>query len=155
MLPDYRHISRTSFNYKPKENNDDAIRIRLKELAQKRRRSGCRRLHVMLRREGFMINHRKTERLYKKEKLALRIRRRKKYASLLRTEIPKLQHPNHIWSMDFMKDSLSCGRKIKVLPKVDEYSRKHFHIEVDTSITGKMVCEILNRIAFEKGSQRL
>lgn len=144
-------ISRTSFKYKPKETDDDAIRTRLKELAQKRRRFGCRRLHVMLRREGFMINHKKTERLYREEKLTLRIRRRKKYASLLRTEIPRPKHPNHIWSMDFMKDALSNGRKIKAFPVVDEYSKKCFHIEVNTSITGKRVCEILNKIALMEG----
>jgi len=98
-----------------------------------------------------VINHKKTERLYREEKLTLRIRRRKKYASLLRTEIPKPQYPNHIWSMDFMKDSLSCGRKIKAFPIVDEYSKKCFVIEVDTSITGKRVSEVLNRIAFTEG----
>ncbi len=105
----------------------------------------------MLRREGFMINHKKTERLYREEKLTLRIRRRKKYASLLRTEIPRPKHPNHIWSMDFMKDALSNGRKIKAFPVVDEYSKKCFHIEVNTSITGKRVCEILNKIALMEG----
>ena len=98
-----------------------------------------------------MINHKKTERIYKEEKLTLRIRRRKKYASLLRTEIPRPEHPNHIWSMDFMKDALSSGRKIKVLPIVDEYSKKCFAIEVDTSINGRRVCEVLNRIAFTQG----
>lgn len=144
-------ISRTSFKYKPKEAGDITIRIRLKELAQKRRRFGCRRLHVMLKREGIMINHKKTERIYKEEKLALRIRRRKKFASLLRTEIPRPKHPNHIWSMDFMKDALSNGRKIKVFPIVDEYSRKCYSVEVDTSITGRRVCEVLNRISFIEG----
>ena len=109
-------ISRTSFIYKPKETYDDRIRTRLKELARKRRRLVCRRLHVMLRREGIMINHKKTDRIYKEEKLALRIRRRKKYASILRTEIPRPDYPNHIWNMDFMKDALSSGRKIKVFP---------------------------------------
>jgi putative transposase len=144
-------ISRTSFRYKPKRADDILIRARLKELAQKRRRFGCRRLHVMLRRDGIMINHKKTERIYREEKLALRIRRRKKFASLLRTEIPRPKHPNHIWSMDFMKDALSSGRKIKVFPVVDEYSRKCFNVEVDTSITGTRVCEVLNRISFTEG----
>ena len=63
----------------------------------------------MLRREGFMINHKRTERLYREEGLALRIRRRKKMASLLRTEIPKPDYAHHIWSMDFMRDNLSDG----------------------------------------------
>ena len=73
--------------------DEEVIRKRLKKLAQTRRRFGCPRLHVMLRREGFMINHKRTERLYKQEGLALRIRRRKKLASHLRTEIPKPGYP--------------------------------------------------------------
>jgi putative transposase len=72
----------------------------------------------MLRREGFMINHKRTERLYKQEGLCLRIRRRKKLASLLRTEIPRPDYAHHIWSMDFMRDNLANGRTIKVLSVV-------------------------------------
>jgi putative transposase len=140
-------LSRTSFNYQPVSRPDeDVIRKRLKELAQTRRRFGCPRLHVMLRREGFMINHKRTERLYKQEGLSLRMRRRKKLSSLLRTAIPKPNHPNHIWSMDFMRDSLANGRAIKVLSVVDEYTRKCFRIDVDTSINGVRVVRTLGEI---------
>jgi putative transposase len=140
-------LSRTSFAYQPVLRPDEeAIRKRLKELAQTRRRFGCPRLHVMLRREGFMINHKRTERLYKQEGLLLRIRHRKKLASQLRTDIPKPNHPNHIWSMDFMRDSLANGRSIKVLAVVDEYTRKCFRIEVDTSINGVRVVRTLGEI---------
>jgi putative transposase len=145
-------LSRTSFGYSPKEKPDEVIiRNRLKELAQERRRFGCPRLHVMLRREGFMINHKRTERLYKEERLSLRIRKRRKMASLLRIELPKPEHPNHIWSMDFISDALSSGRKVKTFPVVDEYTRKCFRIEVDTSITGVRVCRVLNEIAALEG----
>jgi putative transposase len=140
-------LSRTSFAYQPVIRPDEeVIRKRLKELAQTRRRFGCPRLHVMLRREGLMINHKRTERLYKQEGLWLRIRRRKKLASQLRTEVPKPGHPNHIWSMDFMRDSLASGRSIKVLAVVDEYTRKCFRIEVDTSINGVRVVRTLGEI---------
>ena len=141
-------MSRTSFGYKPVVRPDEeVIRKRLKKLAQTRRRFGCPRLHVMLRREGFMINHKKTERIYREEGLALRIRRRKKMASLLRTEIPRPNHANHIWSMDFMRDNLAGGRTIKVLSVVDEYTRKCFRIEVDTSINGVRVARVLSEIS--------
>ena len=141
-------IWRTSFAYRHKEKNPDeaVIRARLKEHAQKRRRFGCPRLHVMLLRDGFIINHKRTERIYKEEGLSLRIKRRKKMASTLRVEVPRPDYPNHIWSMDFMKDALSDGRKLKVLPIVDEYTKKSFRIEVDTSITGARVVRILNEI---------
>lgn len=101
-------LSRTSFTYRPVPHPDeDVIRERLKELAQTRRRFGCPRLHVMLRREGFMINHKRTERLYKQEGLSLRIRRRKKRASQLRVDVPGPGHPNHIWSANVFSDR--CG----------------------------------------------
>lgn len=140
-------LSRTSFAYQPiLRPDEEAIRKRLKELAQSRRRFGRPRLHVMLRREGFMINHKRTERMYQQEGLSLRIRRRKKLSSLLRIEIPKPSHPNHIWSMDFMRDSLANGRSIKVLAVVDEYTRKCFRIEIDTSINGTRVARVLGEI---------
>jgi putative transposase len=145
-------LSRTSFAYQPVIRPDEeAIRKRLKELAQIRRRFGCPRLHVMLRREGFRMNHKRTERIYKQEGLSLRIRRRKKRSSLLRIEIPKPRHPNHIWSMDFMRDSLANGRSIKVLAVVDEYTRKCFRIEVDTSINGMRVVRTLGEIGQRAG----
>jgi putative transposase len=141
-------LSRTSFGYKPVARPDEeVIRKRLRELAQMRRRFGCPRLHVMLRREGFNINHKRTERIYRQEGLMLRIRRRKKMSSILRTETPKPSYPNHIWSMDFIRDSLSDGRAIKVLSVVDEYTRKCFRIEVDTSINGVRVVRALTEIA--------
>lgn len=145
-------LSRTSFAYKPKNNQlNEIIRGRLKELAQKRRRFGCARLHVLLKREGFTINHKRTERIYKNEGLWLRIRRRRKMASTLRTEVPRPMHANHIWSMDFMKDALSNSRKLKVLPILDEYTRKCFRIEADISINGVRVCRVLSEIGQQEG----
>jgi putative transposase len=145
-------LSRTSFCYKPVAKPDEeVIRRRLRKLAETRRRFGCPRLHVMLRREGFIINHKRTERIYRQEGLILRIRRRKKMSSLLRTEMPKPNYPNHIWSMDFMRDSLANGRSIKVLSVVDEYTRKCFRIEVDTSINGVRVARVLTEIAQVEG----
>jgi len=145
-------FTRTSFGYSERVKPDEeGLRKRLKELAQVRRRFGCRRLHVMLRREGVRINHKRTERLYREEGLMLSIRRRKKLASLLRTELPKPTHRNHIWSMDFMRDALANGRTIKVLAIVDEYTRKCFRIEVDTSINGVRVVRILNEISQAEG----
>jgi putative transposase len=122
-----------------------------KELAQTRRRFGCPRLHVMLRREGFKMNHKRTERIYRQEGLILRIRRRKKMSSHLRTDIPKPSCPNHVWSMDFMRDNLANGRSIKVLSVVDEYTRKCFRIEVDTSINGVRVVRTLTEISQVEG----
>ena len=94
-----------------------------------------------------MINHKRTERIDRQEGLILRIRRRKKMSSQLRIDMSKPAYPNHIWSMDFMRDSLADGRAIKVLSVVDEYTRKCFRIEVDTSINGMRVTRVLSEIA--------
>lgn len=145
-------LTRSSFGYGPKGNAlNETIKERLKELAQKRRRFGCRRLHVLLKREGFAINHKRIERIYRQEGLSLRIRRRRKMASLLRIELPKPTHVNHIWSMDFMQDALCDGRRFRVLSIVDEYTRKAHRIEVDTSINGLRVTRVLSEIAYIQG----
>ena len=145
-------LSRTSFAYKAREKEgEQAIRKRLKELAEKRRRFGCARLHVLLRREGVMINHKRTERIYREEGLSLRVRRRKKMASCTRIEIPKPQRRNHIWTMDFMSDNLASGRKLKVFSVVDEYTRRCQRIEVDTSLNGVRVCRALSEVSQTEG----
>lgn len=120
-------------------------------MAQTRRRFGCPRLHAMLRREGIVINHKRTERIYKQQGLMLRMRRRKRLSSQLRLDVPKPQYPNHIWSMDFMRDNLSGGRTMKVLSVVDEYTRKCLAIEVDTSINGTRVARVLSEIGQLEG----
>jgi len=139
------------YRYKPKDDDEDKIRERMKELAQKRKRFGCPRLHVLLRREGFLMNHKRTERIYREEKLSLRRKRKRKGASGLRLELPKPERRNHIWSMDFVSDAAVDSRKIKALTIVDEYTRKCHRIEVDTSITGLRVCRVLNEIGDKEG----
>lgn len=143
---------RSTFYYKPTIRADEAsIRKRLKELAEKRRRSGCEKLHAILRREGIVINHKRTERIYREEGLSLRIRRRKKVAAMQRTELPKPSKINERWSMDFVSDSLWSGRRIKLLTIIDNYSRRCHRIEVDTSIGGERVTRVLNEIAQRDG----
>ena len=141
-------IYRSSYHYVPKPETVDvvAMRERLRELAQHRPRFGCPRLHVLLRREGFKINHKRTERLYRQEKLSLRRKHRRKRVSGLRLELPRPIRPNHIWSMDFVSDAVHGDRKIRALTIVDEYTRKCHRIEVDTSINGVRVCRVLNEI---------
>lgn len=147
---------RSTFQYKTAVRPDEEpIRKRIKELAEKRRRFGCARLHIMLRREGFVINHKRTERIYKEEGLALRIRRRKKMAAIQRVEAIAPTRANERWSMDFVSDALSSSRKIRALTIVDDYSRKCHRIEVDTSIGGQRVVRVLNEIAQGEGLPEL
>ncbi|MFC1496302.1 IS3 family transposase [Candidatus Margulisiibacteriota bacterium] len=147
-------LSKSVFCYKPKpvKSDENIVRQRMKEIAQQRTRFGCPRIHTLLKREGLVVNHKKTERLYyREEKLSLRRKRKRKKVSGIRVEIPRPARPNHIWSMDFVSDAISSSRKIKALPVVDTYSRKCFKIEVDTSINGLRVCRVLDKIVEKEG----
>lgn len=139
-------ISRSSFHYQSILNNDETVIKRLKELAQVKRRYGCRRLHFLLRKEGLVKNHKRTERLYRAENLSIRTKKRKKIAGMLRLVLPKPEATNQIWVMDFISDSLWNGRRFRCLTIVDQYSRECLEIKVDTSISGRMIVEILNRL---------
>lgn len=146
-------LSKSVFWYKskPKEENEALIRQRMKEIAQKRTRFGCPRIHVLLKREGLVKNHKKTERIYREEKLSLRRKRKRKKVSGIRLELPKPERQNHIWSMDFVSDAITSSRKIKALTVVDEFTRKCHRIEVDTSINGVRVCRVLDEIGAKEG----
>jgi len=134
-----------------KQGHDEALRRRLRELAEERRRFGCPRLHLLLRREGMMVNHKRTERLYREEKLSLRIRRRKKTAARARVQLPRPSAPNQRWSMDFASDSIVTRRRFRALAIVDDYSRECPAIEVDTSLGGVRVVSVLERLAEARG----
>lgn len=144
-------IQRSTYHYPVKPCNDDQLRQRLLELAQKRRRWGCPQLHRVLRREGLVMNHKRTERIYRQENLSLRRKKRKKTTSELRIQVPDAQRPNQLWAMDFMSDALFNGRKIRLLTLIDEYTRECLAIEVDTSINGVRVTNVLTRIAMMHG----
>jgi putative transposase len=144
-------LSRSTWHYKPQPDTNESIRKRLRDLADERRRWGYRRLHNRLRREGFEINHKKTERLYREEGLMLRIRRRKKMTAAQRSTPPKPSRINECWAMDFMSDNLANGRKIRLLNVHDSYTKEYLGFEVDSSINGKRVCRVLDRIVWLKG----
>jgi len=144
-------ICRASYAYQPKDKDDEVLRLRLKELAEQRHRFGWHRLHVMLKREGVVINHKRTERIYREEGLSLRLKKRKKKAAVLRVMLPQAEHVNQRWSMDFASDSTLARRRFRVLAIVDDYSRECPAIEVDSSIPGAKVVDVLERLAESRG----
>ena len=111
----------------------------MRELAQLRRRYGCPRLHVLLKREGLVINHKRTERLYREEGLSLRLKKRKKRIAVLRVVMPPAQRTDQRWSMDFVSDALDTGRRFKVLTIVDDYSRECPAMEVAINPAAKVL----------------
>jgi putative transposase len=139
------------YRYQPKEDNDSVLRQRLRELAGQRKRFGCPRLHIMLKWEGLVVNHKRTERIYREEGLALRRKRRRKGAAGARVVMPSPQRTNERWSMDFVTDSIVTGRRLRALAIIDDYSRECPAIEVDTSIGGVRVVSVLERLAATRG----
>ncbi len=98
-----------------------------------------------------MINHKKTERIYREEGLALRRKRRRKSAAGVRVILPSAKRPNQHWSMDFVSDSIITGRRFRALTVVDDFSRECPAIEVDTSLGGHRVVGVLDRITEARG----
>ena len=114
-------------------------------------RYGYKRLHVLLRREGWKVNHKRVYRIYTEEGLAVRTKKRKKIVSAVRVVRPGATRPNERWSMDFVSDSLHNGLRFRVLTLVDHFTRESPAVEVNSSIPGRRVVEILERLALTTG----
>lgn len=99
-------LQRSSYYYRNRKNPQTELRVRLKDLAASRVRYGYRRLHILLQREGWQINHKRVYRLYKQEGLSLRLKTKKKRVSAPRVPISVPSAPNECWSMDFVADRL-------------------------------------------------
>lgn len=143
-------ISRSSFNYESKKNDEELIE-RLKSLAAEKRRYGYRRLHVLLRREGLVLNHKRTQRIYRKLGLSIRTKKRKKLVGALRLALEAPTRINETWAADFVFDALSSGRRLKCLNIVDVFSRECLTIEVEQSIPGKHVVRVFDRLKDLRG----
>jgi len=144
-------IWRSSYRYLSRARDQTALLLRLRELAAVRVRFGYRRLHVLLRREGWKVNHKKIYRLYCQEGLEIRTKKRRKLASRARVVLPQADAPNERWSMDFMTDRLVDGRAFRVLTVVDQFSRECPLLMADFSLSGKKVASALDRLAQERG----
>jgi putative transposase len=144
-------ITRRSFRRAPKPDRNRQLRERLKALAEERRRWGCPMLYQIIRREGWRVNHKRVERLYREESLSLRRRRRRKRLSHLRVVRQPPFAANQAWALDFVHDRLMDGRGFRALTVIDEWSRESLAIEVDFSLTGERVKRVLERLSNGRG----
>src|SRR2546421_95087 len=126
---------RTSVRYRSRRPSDAAARGRLRELALVRRRFGYRRLHILLTREGIVMNHKKLRRLYREERLAVRRRGGRKRALGTRAPMALLQGPHQRWSLDFLSDAFADGRRFRILAIVDDFTRECLALVPDTSLS--------------------
>lgn len=143
-------LSSATLFYRPKERGDGPIKKRMKVLAERFRRYGCPRIHYFLNKEKLVVNYKKTERLYRELGLQLGKRKRgKKMASVIRIPRPKATAPNEVWSIDFLFDALICGRRLKIMPVVDDFTKQCVTILVSRSITGKDIVDHFNTLSIK------
>ena len=145
-------FSRTSYYYRSIKIDDKALRQRIREIAEVRVRYGYQLIHVLLRREGWPVNHKRVYRVYCEEGLHLRHKRPRRHVSAAhREERPLARRPNESWSMDFVSDALFDGRRLRALTVIDNFTRESPAIEVDQGITGKQVVGVLERVSGKRG----
>ena len=151
-------VDRSMVRYRSRRVSDATHRRRIRELAQERRRFGYPlpgrqakrrregRLHILLRCEGVVMNHKRFRRLYREEGLQVRKRGGRKRALGTRPPIQLPSGPNARWSMDFVSDSFTDGRRFRVLCVIDDYTRECLGLVADTSLSGARVGRELDRI---------
>jgi putative transposase len=146
---------RMTVRYRSRRPDDAELRLRLRALAHERRRFGYRRLLVLLRREGFAVNHKRLFRLYREERLMVRRRGGRKRALGMRA--PKLvpQLPNERWSLDFVADQFRDGRRLRILAVLDDCSRECLALVPDTSLSGLRVARELDRLIADRGAPKM
>jgi putative transposase len=139
---------RSLYAYKSVARDASALVMRIKEIATTRVHYGYRRVHVMLKREGWQDNHKRVYRLYQQKGLSLRLKRPKRPK---RSKSARLRQPKHlvtamnqIWSMDFVADALFDGRRLRALTVVDNYTWESLAIDVGQSLKGEDVVNTLN-----------
>src|SRR5712692_9189691 len=148
-------LDRSTLRYRCRRPDDSALRQRLRELAAERRRFGYRRLGWMLAREGHALNHKKLYRLYREEKLMVRRHGGRKRALGTRAPMMLPHTVNQRWSLDFVSDTLSDGRRFRILCVVDDFSRECLATVVDTSLGGVRVVRELEQLGFERSTPRV
>lgn len=142
---------RSSMRYRSLRAPQDELRIRIRELAAQRPRWGYRRIHVLLRREGWPVNRKRVQRLYREEGLAVRRKGKRRRSQVPRLVREPLGRANERWILDFVSDTLSNDRTFRCLTVVDEFSRECLAIHVAHSIPAVRVIEVLEQLRTKRG----
>lgn len=142
---------RSTMRYRSLSDPQEELRGRIKELAAQRTRWGYRQIHTLLQREGWLVNRKRVQRIYREEGLAVRRKGKKRRSQAPRPIREALSGRNERWSMDFVSDTLSNGRRFRCLTIIDEFSRECLGIHVAHSIPAVRVIEVLERLREERG----
>jgi putative transposase len=146
---------RMTVRYESIRPDDHDVRERMKAIAHERRRFGYRRVHILLKREGYVVNHKKLFRLYREEKLAVRCRGSRKRAIGTRAPMMIPLTPNERWSLDFVSDQLTDGRRFRILAIVDDCTRECLALVADSSLSGFRVARELDRLIASRGRPKM
>ena len=145
---------RMTVRYRSRRPDDPRLRERLRALARERRRFGYRRLLIFLRREGFLVNHKRLLRIYREERLMVRKRGGRKRAIGSRTPMPAAVLPNERWSLDFVADQMADGRRFRILAIYDDCTRECLAAVADVSLSGRRVARELDLLITDRGKPR-
>ncbi len=148
-------LDRSTFQYDKRDGGDETLRQRLREPAGERRRFGYRRLGILLGREGLSANNKKIYRIYAEEGLAVKQRRGRKQATGTRPPILLPEQANERWSLDFVSDALSDGRRFRTLCVVDDFTREALTMLVDEPLSGVRVAKELSRLIAHRGAPKM
>jgi putative transposase len=143
-------IARSSFRYRANTETDDELRRRLTQLAHDKPRYGYRRLGILLRREGEIVNHKRVFRVYRAAGLSVKRKKRKR---LMRVGQPSFvaTTANQQWAIDFAHDRMVNGRTLRILSIVDTFTRECLALEVDTYLPSRRVTRALDSVIAQRG----
>jgi putative transposase len=144
-------VDRSTIRYRAIRPDDAELRERIRAVAAERRRFGYRRIHLMLQRQGIVMNQKKLRRLYAEERLQVKRRGGRKRALGTRRPMSIPNAPDHRWSLDFVSDAFTDSRRFRILAVVDDFTRECLALVADISLSGRRVARELDAIIASRG----
>ena len=145
-------VDTSLYHQKSRRRGQADLELRIKDICQTRVRYGYRRVHVLLHREGWMVNHKRTRRIYRELGLQLRNKTpKRRVKAKLREDRQTATRPNETWAMDFVHDQLATGRNIRVLAVVDTFSHYVPVLDPRFSYRGEDVVRTLESVCARTG----
>lgn len=145
------NISRSVYRYQRKQADDSEIAKQLRHLAERKPRWGFGKMFQRLRNQGYRWNHKRVRRVYRQQRLNLRVKPKKRLPSRQPTPLVQPESANESWLVDFMSDSLQSGRTFRTFNVIDDFNREALAIEIDTSLPSGRIVRVLNAIAAWRG----
>ncbi len=148
-------LNRSSARYTAHPREDEPLLEKLRQIKGKHPRFGVRRVCWTLKNAGESVNHKRVQRLWKQQGLAVIRRRKKQRLPRQQSDPPcRAEYPNHVWSCDFLEDALLSGRKYRLLSVLDEFTRQWLALRVGFSLGSKSVIAVLEPLFVEHGAPR-